>query len=121
MPRLRPIAWMALTGLLGLLVVRDANGGPRCVPTSSSLARCHHMESSTLCAIAGRPSWRTLIKSITLQMGSQLSPRGAFAMGLLFIMCGLWPILVGVGWIHAPAADPTPGWVPVCAGLVFVM
>jgi hypothetical protein len=54
-------------------------------------------------------------------MGSELSPRSSFAVGLLFIVCGLWPILVGFGWIHAPAAEPTPGWVPVCAGLVFVM
>lgn len=55
-------------------------------------------------------------------MNSQLSPRGAVAMGLLFILCGVLPILMGLGIITPTdqTGSPPPAWVPVAAGLVFV-
>lgn len=49
---------------------------------------------------------------------TQLSPGGAVAIGVLFIACGIPPILIGVGAI-APASTDAPGWVASAAGLMF--
>jgi hypothetical protein len=51
---------------------------------------------------------------------SQLSPRGAIVTGLLFIACGLPPIMIGMGLLTPDGLDSqTPPWVAVCAGLMF--
>jgi len=52
----------------------------------------------------------------------QLSPGGAVAFGLLFVVCGLFPIAIGLGIVTPSPVDPAapPGWVPVAAGLLFV-
>jgi hypothetical protein len=50
--------------------------------------------------------------------GNQLSPGGAVAMGTLFIVCGIPPILIGFGAI-APASHDAPGWVAAAVGLMF--
>lgn len=52
----------------------------------------------------------------------QLSPRGAVIMGLLFIACGAFPILIGLGVITPSnvGRDPAPAWVIVATGLAFV-
>jgi hypothetical protein len=45
---------------------------------------------------------------------SQLSPRGALYMGVLFIVCGMPPILIGTGVLSASNADSTtPAWVGI--------
>lgn len=42
-------------------------------------------------------------------------------MGLVFMACGVPPILIGLGTITpAPSDAPTPAWVAICAGLMFV-
>jgi hypothetical protein len=42
-------------------------------------------------------------------------------MGLVFVACGVMPILIGLGIVSPQSTDPqTPGWVPICAGLAFV-
>jgi hypothetical protein len=52
---------------------------------------------------------------------SQLSPRGAIVVGLLFIVVGVIPILIGVGVLTPTnVPDPAPPWVIVAAGLLFV-
>ena len=50
---------------------------------------------------------------------NQLSPRGAVAMGLAFVACGIFPILIGVGVI-APSPGDAPGWVATAAGVMFI-
>ena len=50
---------------------------------------------------------------------NQLTPRGAIAAGVLFIACGLWPIVVGAGVVHA-SEPPQSSWVAVAAGMIFV-
>ena len=53
---------------------------------------------------------------------SQLSRRGAFLMGLTFIAFGVSTILLGLGIITPDNPEPgTPTWVPVCAGVMFVV
>jgi hypothetical protein len=54
---------------------------------------------------------------------SQLSPGGAWAMGSLFVIAGIVPILFGLGVITPsnPGPDTAPPWVMVCAGLMFVV
>jgi len=53
---------------------------------------------------------------------SQLSPRGALMMGLLFIAFGMFPILTGLGILTpTDAGSPVPTWVPVAAGLAFIV
>lgn len=53
----------------------------------------------------------------------QLSPRGAVFVGGIAILCGVFPILVGLGILTpSPGADPPPpGWVPVAAGVMFIL
>ena len=53
----------------------------------------------------------------------QLSPGGAVVMGGGFVVCGLFPILFGLGVLTpAPTSDPPPpGWVAIAAGLMFVL
>jgi hypothetical protein len=52
-----------------------------------------------------------------------LSPRGAWAVGLLIAAMGFLFVLLAVGAIGSSggASDNTPRWVGVCAGLVFVL
>lgn len=53
---------------------------------------------------------------------NQLSPKGAFVMGALFVASGLMPILMSLGVITPTNATPgTPAWVGFCAGLLFVV
>jgi hypothetical protein len=43
-------------------------------------------------------------------------------MGLLFVACGVPPILIGLGVLTPSNLDPTtPSWVAVCAGLMFAV
>jgi hypothetical protein len=53
---------------------------------------------------------------------NQLSTGGAFAMGSLFVACGIVPILFGVHVIEPgpTTGPPPPDWVPIAAGLMFV-
>jgi hypothetical protein len=53
---------------------------------------------------------------------TQLSPRGAVLVGSFAILCGVFPILIGLGVLTPtpPDGPPTPGWVAVAAGLMFV-
>jgi hypothetical protein len=51
---------------------------------------------------------------------NQLSRRGAFIFGLLFIACGMMPILMSTGILRSTATPGTPLWVGFCAGLLFV-
>jgi hypothetical protein len=50
---------------------------------------------------------------------SQLSRGGAVAMGVACIACGVMPILIGLGVVHA-SGEPSPAWVAIAAGLMFV-
>jgi hypothetical protein len=53
---------------------------------------------------------------------SQLSRRGAVLMGLLFVICGLPALLIGLGIVSSANVEPgTPMWVVICAGLLFVV
>lgn len=53
----------------------------------------------------------------------QLSPRGAVFVGSIAVLCGVFPILVGLGILTpSPGPDPPPPpWVPVAAGIMFVL
>jgi len=53
---------------------------------------------------------------------TQLSPRGAIALGLLVIAMGSLFIMLALGVIHpqGATADQTPPWIGVAAGLIFV-
>ena len=43
-------------------------------------------------------------------------------MGLIFVGCGMPPILIGLGVLTPSRAEPgTPAWVGICAGLLFVI
>jgi hypothetical protein len=53
---------------------------------------------------------------------SQLSPRGAMFMGLACAIVGVLPIFTGLGVFLPGKVEPgTPTWMPVCAGLLFVV
>ena len=52
---------------------------------------------------------------------TSLTPRGAVILGVLFIACGVMPILGGLGLIPLKPTEGTPGWIGVAAGLMFVL
>jgi hypothetical protein len=53
--------------------------------------------------------------------GSDLSPRAATLVGLIFIALGLFPILGALHFIALPLSVGVPVWVRVAAGLTFVL
>jgi len=53
--------------------------------------------------------------------GSDLSPRAATIVGLIFVVLGLFPILGALKIIHLPVSEAVPTWVRIAAGLTFVL
>jgi drug/metabolite transporter (DMT)-like permease len=53
--------------------------------------------------------------------GQQLSHRGAVLMGLLFIVVGSVPIVIGSGLVSGTSIAGTPAWVVLSAGAIFVL
>jgi hypothetical protein len=53
--------------------------------------------------------------------GTDLSPRGAVALGLLVIACGVAPILGALDIIPYRLTPGTPVWVGVAAGAIFIV
>src|ERR1700687_5983948 len=53
--------------------------------------------------------------------GQQLSPRGAVLMGLLFIVVGSVPIVIGSGLMAGTQIGSTPAWVVLSAGAIFIL
>jgi hypothetical protein len=53
---------------------------------------------------------------------TQLSPGGALALGAVLVAVGLVIILLGLGIVPArPSTIHAPGWIIVCAGLLFII
>ena len=52
---------------------------------------------------------------------TQPSPRAAVVLGVVVALCGVPPILGGLGMIPIVPAEGTPAWVAVAGGLVFVL
>jgi hypothetical protein len=52
---------------------------------------------------------------------SQLTPRGAIAMGILFIVAGIFPVLIALGILRGHLAPGVPSWVGVAAGCMFIL
>ena len=55
------------------------------------------------------------------ESNATLTPRGAVAFGGLFMACGAYPVLVGLGLVHVPPSPGTPAWVIVATGGMFVL
>jgi hypothetical protein len=52
---------------------------------------------------------------------NRLTPRSAIAVGILFMVCGAFPVLAGLGLLHARPAPGVQPWVVVAAGSVFIL
>jgi hypothetical protein len=52
---------------------------------------------------------------------NQITPRGAVVFGLLFIVCGMLPVLGGLGVINVRPAPGVTQWVVVAAGALFIL
>jgi hypothetical protein len=52
---------------------------------------------------------------------NQLTPRGAIALGIVFILSGLYPVLAGLGVVHGRPAPGVEPWVVVAAGSMFIL
>lgn len=52
---------------------------------------------------------------------NQLSPRAAIVVGIVFMLCGLFPVLAGLGVFHTPPTPGTPRWVVIAAGGMFIL
>lgn len=52
---------------------------------------------------------------------NQLSPRGAVVVGILCMICGLFPVLAGLGVFHARPAPGVQPWVVIAAGSMFIL
>jgi hypothetical protein len=55
------------------------------------------------------------------QSNGNLSPRGAIAFGVLFMLCGTFPVLAGLGVFHAHAAPDVPRWLIIATGSMFIL
>ena len=52
---------------------------------------------------------------------SGLTPRGAIAFGVLFMACGTYPVLAGLGMVPMNPTPGTPAWVVVATGGMFIL
>jgi len=52
---------------------------------------------------------------------SDLSPRAAILIGMIFVVLGAFPILAAFKIIHLPLSSGVPVWVGIAAGLTFVL
>ena len=55
------------------------------------------------------------------QSSNNLTPRGAVAFGLLFVLCGSFPVLAGLGVFHAHSDPDAPRWVIIASGGMFIL
>ena len=55
------------------------------------------------------------------ESNSNLTPRGAILVGIIAMLCGVYPVLVGLGVVHVrPAPDAQP-WVALAVGSMFIL
>lgn len=52
---------------------------------------------------------------------NQLSPRGAIIVGILFMVFGAYPVLLGLGVVHGRPAPGVQPWVVLAAGSMFIL
>ena len=52
---------------------------------------------------------------------NRLTPRRAIVVGILFMVCGAFPVLAGLGLLHGRPAPGVQPWVVVAAGSVFIL
>jgi hypothetical protein len=52
---------------------------------------------------------------------NRLPPRSAIVVGILFMLCGAFPVLAGLGLLHGRPAPGVQPWVIVAAGSVFIL
>ncbi|HSU94145.1 MAG TPA: hypothetical protein VLI43_10585 [Gemmatimonadaceae bacterium] len=52
---------------------------------------------------------------------SSLSPRGAVVFGIIAMLCGVYPVLAGLGVVHVHPAPGAQPWVAVAAGSAFIL
>jgi hypothetical protein len=52
---------------------------------------------------------------------NQLTPGRAIAVGILFMLCGTFPVLAGLGLVHVAPSPGVQPWVVVAAGSVFIL
>jgi hypothetical protein len=50
-----------------------------------------------------------------------LTPRGAVGFGILFMLCGTYPVLAGLGVLPGQLSPDVPRWVVVAAGSMFIL
>ena len=65
-----------------------------------------------------------VLPSFTQKAGSnanQLTPRGAIIVGIFSMLCGTFPVLAGLGVLHARPAPGVQPWVGVAAGAMFIL
>jgi hypothetical protein len=55
------------------------------------------------------------------QSSTKLTPRAAIFYGIVFMLCGTYPVLLGLGVFHGhPAPDVQP-WVVIASGSMFIL
>ena len=52
---------------------------------------------------------------------SNLTPRGAVIVGIFAMLCGVFPVLAGLGVIHVRPEPGSRPWVAVAAGSMFIL
>ena len=55
------------------------------------------------------------------QSSNNLSPRGAVAFGILFMLCGTYPVLAGLGVFHTHPPPDAPPWLIIATGSMFIL
>ena len=49
------------------------------------------------------------------------TPRGAVILGIIAMLCGVYPVLVGLGVVHVRPAPNAQPWVAIAAGCMFIL
>lgn len=52
---------------------------------------------------------------------ANLTPRAAVVVGILAMLCGVYPVLAGLGVVHVRAAPGAQPWVAVATGSMFIL
>jgi len=52
---------------------------------------------------------------------SNLTPRGAIVLGIFAMLCGVFPVLAGLGVVHVRPEPGSQPWVAVAAGSMFIL
>ena len=81
----------------------------------------HYVGGGTTAALRESVVTKLRTSRVVSQSSGNLTPRGAIAFGALFMLCGTFPVLAGLGILHGSPAPDVPPWVVIASGSMFIL